>query len=73
MSEHQQLREVRMDDTLSPQEKMAKMKTIMDNTTSQLQPILTPAQFQKWQMTQPRRHHMMKPPGSTNAPAGSAQ
>jgi Spy/CpxP family protein refolding chaperone len=75
-AERQKMRDLRNDTSLTTDEKRSKMKEIRDDTTAQLQPILTPDQFAKWQsMTHPPRRPMSHPmiPASTNTPAGSAQ
>jgi Spy/CpxP family protein refolding chaperone len=74
-AEHQKMRDIRDDNSLSIAEKRAKMQETRDATTAQLQPILTQEQFTKWQnMTHPRRpgRPPTPPPVSTNTPSGSA-
>lgn len=73
-TERHKMRDLRENTDLSMDEKRSKMKEIRDNTTAQLQPILTPEQFAKWQnMTHPRRpERPPRPPVVTNTPPGSA-
>jgi Spy/CpxP family protein refolding chaperone len=76
-AEHQKMRDLRNDTSLSMDEKRSKMKELREDTSSQLQPILTPDQFTKWQnvahMRRPAPAPMVPPSVSTNTPAGSAQ
>ena len=76
LAEQQKMRDVRQDSSLTLDEKRAKMEEIRDGTTAQLQSILTPEQFARWQhLTQPRRRPMPMPAPAgeaTNAPPGSA-
>jgi protein CpxP len=76
-AEHQKMRDLRNDTSLSTDEKRSKMKELREDTSSQLQPILNPDQFAKWQnMTHARRAMptpTVPPSVSTNTPAGSAQ
>lgn len=73
--EHQKMRDLRDDTSLSTDDRRSKMKEIRDDTTTQLQAILTPDQFAKWQtMSHARRPRPTQTPTvSTNTPAGSAQ
>lgn len=73
-TERQKMRDLRENTGLSMDEKRSKMKELRENTTAQLQPILTPEQFAKWQnMTHPRRPGRPPTrPGVTNTPSGSA-
>ena len=67
------LAEMTSDTTLSREERRARFQSIRDETTAQMKPILTPEQFEKWQMTQ-RMHRPGGPPppaahsSGTNAP-----
>jgi protein CpxP len=71
--EHQKMRDLRNDTSLSMDEKRSKMKELREDTSSQLQPILTPDQFTKWQNMAHMRRPTPTPTVSTNTPAGSAQ
>ncbi|MGH7990045.1 MAG: hypothetical protein ACREDS_07665 [Limisphaerales bacterium] len=55
----QKSRAVRQDDSLSRDDKHAKMKSIHDDTATQLKAVLTADQFSKWQKMS---HHMHRPP-----------
>lgn len=68
------MHDVFQDSTLSPGDRMAKMKQIRADTDAQLKPILSAEQFQKWmQMSQPRmRRQMMPPPASPGAGNGGS-
>jgi protein CpxP len=70
-AQRQKMNAVRQDTSLSPDDMRAKMKQIRDDTSTQLKPILTPEQFQKWQTMQTRMRRMSPPPGG-NAPAPGA-
>lgn len=73
MSEHQKIRELREDSSLSPDDKRAKMKEIREDTMAQLESVLTPEQYSKWkEMTHARKHKPqapVPPDGATNAPS----
>lgn len=56
----QKMRDLREDDSLSKDDKRAKMKTIHDDTATQLKTVLTPDQFSKWQ--EMSKHMMHRPP-----------
>lgn len=65
-------RAIMQDDSLSQDDKRAKMKQIRDDTTAQLKPILTADQFATWQKMQTRMRRMSPPAGGGNAPAPGA-
>jgi periplasmic protein CpxP/Spy len=73
----EKIRNLRQDTDLSREDRMAKMKTIHEDTATQLKAVLTADQFAQWQkMTQKRMHRQMKKaPGdenndaTTNAPS----
>jgi len=67
-AQREKMRAVFQDDSLSTDDKRAKMKTIRDDTNAQLKPILTPEQFQKWQSMQTRMRRMAPPGGTPPAP-----
>jgi Spy/CpxP family protein refolding chaperone len=70
----QQMRDLRQDDSLSADDRRAKMKSIREDTNTKLKGVLTADQFQKWQEMQSRmRGPRNRPPGEggTNAPAGA--
>jgi periplasmic protein CpxP/Spy len=75
--QRQKMRDLHQDTSLSQEDRRSKMKEIRDDTSAQLQPILTPEQFAKWQNLTHAHRPMPKatPPASssTNAPAGSGQ
>jgi Spy/CpxP family protein refolding chaperone len=74
----QKMLDLRNDTSLSPEDKQAKRKIVVEETAQQMKAVLTPEQFDKWQKTSPmgpRRNRPNGPPqggekaGSTNAPA----
>jgi Spy/CpxP family protein refolding chaperone len=73
-AERQKMRDLRENTSLSMDEKRAQVKEIREKTTAQMQPVLTPEQFAKWQnMNHARRPvHPPTPSVTTNTPAGSA-
>ncbi|HUA66814.1 MAG TPA: hypothetical protein VME24_13275 [Alphaproteobacteria bacterium] len=73
MGEYKKMRALRNDTSLTPDDRRAKMKEIRDDTSAQLQAVLTPEQFDKYQIRMHQHHPMSRPmPGvSTNTPAGS--
>ena len=75
----QKMRELRQDPdfaSMSPEDRMAKVKAIQDETDAQMKALLTPAQFEQWQKMARmgmRGRRMGPPPGGpgaagTNAP-----
>jgi periplasmic protein CpxP/Spy len=64
-AQNKKLADLREDTSLSREDKMAKRKAIMDETTTQLKPILTDEQFAKWQKMTQHMHHAS--PGGDNA------
>jgi protein CpxP len=65
----QKMRDVRGDDSLSQDDKRAKMKAIHDDTATQLKAVLTADQFAKWQKLSQRGMH--RPPGGGDNGAGT--
>ena len=63
------MREVRSDQSLSQQDKRAKMKEIRDTAGTKLKEILTPEQYDKWAKMGPRPP---RPPGSVTPPPAPA-
>ena len=62
--------ELRQDTSLSPEDRMAKMKTIRENTATQMKAVLTADQFQKWQDMQSQMRNRRPggpPPNGQNA------
>ena len=77
-AEREQMRDLWQNQDLSREDRMAKMKTIHDDTSAKLKNVLTPDQFQKWQEMGPMMggpRHRPRGDGSnqgeTNAPAGT--
>jgi periplasmic protein CpxP/Spy len=77
-AERQKMLDLRSDTTLSPEDRQAKRKAVVEDTAQKMKVVLTPEQFETWQKTSPmgpRRLRMTAtPPGntqaaSTNAPA----
>ena len=81
--QRKQMRDLWQNRDLSREDRMAKMRTIRDESNAKLKEVLTSEQFQKWQdmrpmMGGPRRGPGGPPPGGpppdnggTNAPAGT--
>ena len=71
----QQMRDVRQDDSLSQEDRYAKIKSIREDTDTKLKAVLTPEQFEKWQQIESRmrQRRMGPPPGAPgeNNPAVS--
>ena len=68
-AQQQKIRALRQDTSLSPEDRRTQMQTIHQDTSTQLKPILTTEQFEKYQqMTQRRR-----PGGPPPAPAAPPQ
>jgi periplasmic protein CpxP/Spy len=55
---------LREDTSLTPEEKKAKVKTLMEDTSTQMKAVLTPEQFTKWEGMTKKMHR--------NAPSGGA-
>lgn len=51
-NESQQMQTLHQDTSMSREDKMTKMRSIRENSMSQITPILTPDQQKKWQETQ---------------------
>src|SRR5256885_14310715 len=49
------LRELRQNESLSREDKMAKLKELREDLNKKIEPILTPEQKEKWQKFQQRR------------------
>ena len=73
----QKLRDVRNDASLQSDERRTKLKAIRDDMATQMQAVLTPEQFDKWQKMSPMGQRQLRPigphpgdekPGGTNAP-----
>jgi periplasmic protein CpxP/Spy len=76
-AQRQKMLDLRNDTALTPDERAAKRKAVVDETSQQMKAILTPEQFDMWQKTSPmgprRMHPAGQPPGGeksagTNAP-----
>ncbi len=67
-NQHQQMKALRQDTSLSQQDKMAKMKSIRDDSSSKIQAVLNDSQKQKFAQDQQRREQHMQ---ERNAPAAS--
>lgn len=66
-NESQQMQTLRENTSMSRDEKMTQMRSIRENTMSQITPVLTPDQQQKWQQMQSQH---MRPPAGQAAPGG---
>ena len=67
-NQHQQMQALRQDTTLSQQDKMAKFKSIREDSSSKIQAVLNDSQKQKFAQDQQRRQQQMEERGA--APAG---
>ena len=67
-NESQQMQTLRSDSSMSRDDKMAKMKSIRENTNSQIAPILTGDQQKKWEQMQAQH---MGHQGGAMAPQGA--
>jgi Spy/CpxP family protein refolding chaperone len=72
-TQRQKIRELRQDpnfNSLSQEDRRAKMKAIQDTTVAQMKAVLTADQFQKWQdmQSQMRQRRPSGPPPSGNPP-----
>jgi protein CpxP len=67
-NESQQMEALRSDTSMSRDDKMTRMRSIRENTNSQIGPILTSQQQQKWQQMQSQ--HMRPQGGAMGAPGG---
>jgi len=75
----EQMRDLWQDQDMSRDDRMAKMKSIREDTDAKLKAVLTADQFEQWQkmesrMRGPRNRPPGGPPpgeGGTNAPAGA--
>ena len=66
-NESQQMQTLRSDSSMSREDKMTKMRSIRENSMTQITPILTPDQQKKWEQMQSSAHG---PPGGL-APQGA--
>jgi periplasmic protein CpxP/Spy len=69
-TQRQKMTDIRQDDTLSPDDKRAKIKALHDDMNTQMKNILNADQYQKWMSMQTRTRRMSPPPApaGTNAP-----
>ena len=67
-NQQQQMQALRQDSSLSREDKMAKMKSIRDDSSSKIQAVLNDSQKQKFAQDQQRRQQQMQERGG--APAG---
>jgi periplasmic protein CpxP/Spy len=76
-NEAQQMQALRADTSMAREDKMGKMRSIRETTNSQIKPILTTDQQQKWQQAQTQMHqhshdgvapNAVGPGGEMNAP-----
>lgn len=67
-NESQQMQSLRSDTSMAREDKMAKARSIRETTNSQITPILTSEQQQKWQQMQAQH---MRPPAGQAAPGGA--
>jgi hypothetical protein len=58
----EQRKALREDTSLTPEDRMAKLKQIQEDTATQLQALLTPDQLAKWQELVKKMHHYGPPP-----------
>ena len=78
--QRQKMRDLRQNEDLSRDDRMAQMKSIREDTDAKLKAVLTSDQFEQWQkmVSRMRGPRSGPPPGSpppgeggTNAPAGA--
>ena len=67
-NQQQQMQALRQDSSLSREDKMAKMKSIHEDSSSKIQAVLNDSQKQKFAQDQARRQQQMQERGA--APAG---
>jgi periplasmic protein CpxP/Spy len=68
----QKMGDLRADDSLSQEDRRARMKSIREDTDTKLKAILTPEQFEKWQkMPRLRGPRNVPPPDGANNPAAN--
>lgn len=67
-NESTQMQALRTDTSISREDRMTKMRSIRESTVSQINPILTSEQQQKW--AQMQSQHMHPPGGAMGAPGG---
>jgi protein CpxP len=67
-NQQQQMQALRQDSSLSQEDKMAKMKSIHEDSSSKIQAVLNDSQKQKFAQDQARRQQQMQERGA--APAG---
>lgn len=70
-NESQQMQTLRSDSSMSRDDKMTKMRSIRENTMSQITPILTPDQQKKWEQMQAEHKGSMGPGMSPGAVQGT--
>jgi len=63
---------LRGDSSLTPEDRRAKMKEIMDGTNAKMKTILTDEQYTKWQSSRRPMMRPGRPAGGTNAAPGGA-
>jgi hypothetical protein len=66
----QQLKDLRSDDSLTPEDKKAKAKEIRDAANDKIKALLTPDQYTQYQAAT-KRQHKPKTDGGTNAPSAT--
>ncbi len=67
-NQQQQMQALRQDSSLSREDKMAKMKSIHEDSSSKIQAVLNDSQKEKFAQDQQRRQQQMQERGA--APAG---
>jgi protein CpxP len=65
----QRISDVRGDDSLSQDDRRAKVKAIHEETATQMKTVLTPDQFAKWQKMSQHMQHRPMPNGDNPPPA----
>ena len=66
-NQQQQMQALRQDSSLSREDKMAKMKSIRDDSSSKIQALLNDSQKQKFAQDQQRRQERMQEHGAAAA------
>jgi protein CpxP len=70
--QRQKMRELRQNQDLSREDRMAKMKSIREDTDTKLKAVLTPEQFHQWQEMESRRRGPRNGPPPGGPPPGQS-
>jgi Spy/CpxP family protein refolding chaperone len=67
----QQMKDLRGDDSLTPEDKKAKMKDIRDAANAKIKALLTPDQYTQYLAATKKQHKPKNTDGGTNAPSAT--